>query len=135
MVIPEGFLEKNKNAVEIEAISNSSEENSILHGWQIINIDSRGIDIKLDFNNPLAVSKGIEPDLLMVQLALADLKTEDSNIPMPKSVLKSAKIPAQMKDADEVLVVDTTATASSDTVASAIGSNYFLNFFFFGSMS
>ena len=54
---------------------------------------------------------------------------------MPESVIKFAKIPAQMKDAEEAEKVDTMATASSDTVASTIGSNYFLNFLFFGSMS
>ena len=48
-----------------------------------MNLDSDGIDVKLDFRNPLTVSKGDEPDQLFVQLELSDLKTKQDDTPMP----------------------------------------------------
>ena len=65
MSIHEGFLDSNPHAVQIHGISDSLNENdpgSLLKSWDIIGIDSEGIDVELNFKDALAVSKGEEPD-------------------------------------------------------------------------
>ena len=52
--------------------------------------DSNGIDLKLNFTNPLQVSTGVNEDILFVQLDLAvDY--------LPDGLLKSIKIPTQIE--------------------------------------
>ena len=86
MIIPEGFIEGNPQAVQIFAHRIDEEGNdsdSFLLGSEIMSLESDGIDVKLYFRNPLTVSKGDEPDQLFVQLELSDLKTKQDDIPMP----------------------------------------------------
>ena len=48
MSIHEGFLDSNPHAVQIHGISDSSNENdsgSVVKSWDIIGIDSEGIDV------------------------------------------------------------------------------------------
>ena len=41
-------------------------EELLLSSWKISDISSRGIEVKLDFVDPLSVSKGLEPDELFI---------------------------------------------------------------------
>ena len=38
----------------------------IMDNWELISINSDGFELKLNFTNPLQVSAGEEPDLLLV---------------------------------------------------------------------
>ena len=46
-----------------------------MDGWEVLLIDSSTIDIELNFTNPLYVSSGDKPDLLLVQIDLGEYKS------------------------------------------------------------
>ena len=45
-------------------ISGSAEP--IMDGWELISLDKDGFELKLNFTNPIKISGGEEPDLLLI---------------------------------------------------------------------
>jgi len=39
-----------------------------MDGYEILRLDGTGFDVQLRFTDPLRISTGIEPDLLLVQV-------------------------------------------------------------------
>lgn len=56
--------------------------------------DGQEIDIKLEFENPLNISQGDEPDFAVVILNFARFKTEDGQ-KLPDGIIKKVPLPAQ----------------------------------------
>jgi len=64
-------LPAEKSLVEVFAVraANADEEEvrePIMKGWELISLSKDGIDFKFEFNKPLLVSTGDEPDLILV---------------------------------------------------------------------
>ena len=58
-----------------------------MDGWDLVSIGPDGIEFTLNFTNPVAISAGEEPDLLLIQLDLSDYKDVNGQ-PMPASLVK-----------------------------------------------
>ena len=56
--------------------------------------DGQDIDIKLQFDNPLMISQGDEPDFAVVILNLGDIELEDGT-KLPNGIIKRIPLPAQ----------------------------------------
>ena len=61
-------------------------------GWELISLSEDGLEIKLDFNDPIKISGGDVPDILFMQLDLSEFEDADGN-KMPQSVVKYQLIP------------------------------------------
>ena len=82
-------------------------------------IDKRtGIELDMVFVDPIKVSKGDEPDLVLVALDLSELETT-SGEKLPSQVYKYLPILTQMKDAEEAEQVGKAGTVSQQTVSSS----------------
>ena len=64
----------------------------IMDGWALVSLTAEGFDLRMNFTDPLRVSAGEEPDLLLIQLNLSDFEDAEGN-KMPESVIKYALIP------------------------------------------
>ena len=64
----------------------------IMDGWELISLSADGFDLSVNFTDPLRISAGDEPDLLLIQLNLSDFEDADGN-KLPESVVKYAPIP------------------------------------------
>ena len=64
----------------------------IMDGWALVSLTADGFDLDLNFTDPLRVSSGDEPDLLLIQLNLGDFEDSEGN-KLPESVVKYAPIP------------------------------------------
>ena len=49
----------------------------IMDDWELISIDGEGFELLLNFQSPLLVSSDEEPDLLIIQIELADYEDEN----------------------------------------------------------
>ena len=66
-----------------------------MDNWELLSLDSDGFELQLNFTNPLQISSGEEPDLLLIQLDMSDF--EDANgQKLPASVVKYSQIPTQI---------------------------------------
>ena len=63
-----------------------------MEGWDLTSFNPDGIDFTVNFTNPIYISTGEEPDLLLIQLDLSDYKDE-SGSSLPASVVKYWPIP------------------------------------------
>ena len=63
-----------------------------MDGWDLISLNPDGIDFRLNFTNPIAISTGDEPDLILIQMDLSDYKDENGES-LPASVVKYFPIP------------------------------------------
>ena len=81
-----------------DEISNSGL--AIMDGWELISLSSDGFELAVNFTDPLRISAGEEPDLLLIQLNLSDFEDAEGN-KLPESVVKYAPIPTQMGSAAE----------------------------------
>ena len=81
MVITEEFVKKVKvddTVVQIEAIRTENYSRAppdFLENWIIRDVNANAIEIKLTFKKPLLISKGDDPDMLVIQLEIGELKT------------------------------------------------------------
>ena len=64
----------------------------IMDGWELISFSAEGFDLMMNFTDPLKISAGEEPDLLLIQLNLSDFEDAEGN-KMPESVVKYVFIP------------------------------------------
>ena len=44
----------------------------IMDGWALVSLSEDGFDLTMNFTDPLRISAGDEPDLLLIQLNLSD---------------------------------------------------------------
>ena len=65
----------------------------IMDGWDLLSFGPDGIDFRLNFTNPIYISTGDEPDLLLIQLDLSDYKDVNGQS-LPDSVVKYLPIPS-----------------------------------------
>lgn len=72
----------------------------VIGGWDLVSFGSDGIEIELNFTDPITVSVGDEPELLLVQIELGGLKSADG-MSMPESLVKYMPIPTQMGSKEE----------------------------------
>ena len=63
-----------------------------MDGWELISLSAEGFDLTVNFTDPLRISAGEEPDLLLIQLNLSDFEDAEGN-KMSESVVKYALIP------------------------------------------
>ena len=63
-----------------------------MKGWELISLDGDGFELQLNFTDPLFISSGAEPDLLLIQLDLSSFEDENGNS-LPSSVVKYIPIP------------------------------------------
>ena len=113
-------------------ISGSAEP--IMDGWELISLDKDGFELKLNFTNPIKISGGEEPDLLLIQLDLSDFLDENGN-PMPESVVKYSPIPTQIGSAAEAQQVADQGGAAGSSSKASVGSNLAVNLVMAGSLS
>ena len=97
--------------IEVFAIQqeeSESGENSgtpLMDGWELVSLTEDGIDIKLNFTNPVALSGDDQPDLLLIQLDLSEFEDENGN-KLPDSLIKYMDIPTQMGSEEEAKTVN-----------------------------
>ena len=73
-----------------DEISNSGL--AIMDGWELLSLSANGFELTVNFTDPLRISAGEEPDLLLIQLNLSDFEDAEGN-QLPESVVKYALIP------------------------------------------
>ena len=88
-----------------------------------MSFSENSIGLKIDFANPLLVSSGTDPNLLLVQIDLRAVKDKQSGNRFPGSAVKVAQIPSQMTSAKEALFVNESGRAASYFTKTVIGSN------------
>ena len=98
MVIPDFFphrLKTDTSAVQIAAIRayGDLKTSELLSGWVIIGVDETMMRIKLTFKDPVEISKGDYPDMLLIQLEIKELKSIQDGINLPESIVKLVEIP------------------------------------------
>ena len=64
----------------------------LISDYQLLEIDGNGFEIKISFNNPLYISTGDEPDLVLIQIELGEFKDSNGQS-LPLSVVKYIQIP------------------------------------------
>ena len=99
-----------------------------------MSLDKDGLEIELDFNEPLDVSSGDEPDLLAVQLNLDQFKNENGK-GLQESLVKYFQIPPQIATQAEADAVDVTCDATQASSQSLLGVNFLANLLLAGSLS
>ena len=60
---------KNQSHIEVFVVRAEQPDKPIdglLDSWELVSLDGHDMELKLNFNEPLQVSSGSEPDLLMV---------------------------------------------------------------------
>ena len=88
----------------INSDSDIEEINANLQSWKVISYDSRSIEVALKFVEPLKVSSGENPDMLLVQIGLSNIPDKNGQT-LPPSVLKKVLIPAQFSSEEEAKVI------------------------------
>lgn len=86
------------------------------------------------FNNPVSISQGDKPDMLLVQLAFSEFEDKQGN-KLPGSIIKFVEIPSQMKSEKEVQQVDSAQGAAGGSSKTSIVTNFIVNLLLSGSMS
>ena len=64
----------------------------IMDGWELISFGPDGIELSVNFTNPIYVSTDDEPDLLLIQMDLSKYKDADGQS-LPESLVKYYPIP------------------------------------------
>ena len=63
--------------------------------WKVTEVKPRSMKIKLELREPLLISKGEEPDILLIQMNFGWLYDTDGQ-PLPDNVLKIEPLPPQI---------------------------------------
>ena len=63
-----------------------------MDGWELISFGPDGIELSVNFTNPIYVSTDDEPDLLLIQMDLSKYKDADGQS-LPESLVKYYPIP------------------------------------------
>ena len=71
-----------------------------LKSWKAVFVDSRNIHVAVEFQDPLEISLGDEPDLLLVQVELSEYR-DHLNRALPPSVVKLIELAPQTGSPDE----------------------------------
>ncbi len=106
----------------------------IMGGWDLISFGPNGMELSLDFTDPLEVSAGDTPDLLFVQLDLSDYKDADGQS-LPESLVKYIPIVNQMKSKEQAEQVKEQGTTANESAKNSIISNVLINVMLSGSLN
>ena len=82
-------------AVNEEPDDEITDQKPIVESIDLVSISSTAIEMDLIFVNPINVSKGDEPDLLLLALDLSELETIQGK-KLPSNIKISRQIPTQM---------------------------------------
>ena len=70
-----------------------------LFGWTVTDVSSRGITVRLNFTNPLQVSQGEKPDLILILVNFSNYTDVDrQNLPEFSDIIE---LPRQMSSASQ----------------------------------
>ena len=75
-----------------------------MDSWTLVSLNSTDLELKLNYSDPVKVSSGDTPDLLLVQIDLSQYK--DINGQTPLAVIKMVEIPRQMASEAEAQTVN-----------------------------
>ena len=103
----------------------------MINGWELVNLDGKGFEIKLNFKEPLKVSSGTEPDLLLVQIQLSKFPNSNGQR-MPPSIIKYIEIPMQMSSQQDAEAIEDGGGVVYDFLVAALASNFVVNMIFGG---
>ena len=67
----------------------------LMSGWSLDTLNARDLGFRLNFTEPLQVSTGEQPDLLLVQLELSQYVDRNGKS-LPNSLVKYVEIPRQV---------------------------------------
>ena len=84
---------------------------TIMDDFDLVSLDGDGLDIKLSFPEPLAVSSGNKPDLILLQLELSEFESE-AGVKMPESIVKYIEIPSQISSESEAEKIDSASATT-----------------------
>ena len=79
--------------------------------FDLFSLDGDGLDIKLSFPEPLAISSGSNPDLILLQLELSEFESEAGG-KMPESIVKYIEIPSQIGSESEAEKIDSASATT-----------------------
>ena len=75
-----------------------------MDSWSLVSLNSTDLELKLNYTDPVKVSSGDTPDLLLVQIDLS--KYKDVNGQTPLAVIKMVEIPRQMASEAEAQTIN-----------------------------
>ena len=105
-----------------------------MDGWELLSLGPEGFEIRLNFTNPIMISSGDDPDLLLIQMDLSDFEDENGQ-KFPSSLVKYSQIPTQIPSLEEAKQVEEQGSTASSSSKSAVGSNFIVNIMMAGSLS
>ena len=105
-----------------------------MDGWELLSLGPEGFEIRLNFTNPIMISSGDDPDLLLIQMDLSDFEDENGQ-KFPSSLVKYSQIPTQIPSLEEAKQVEEQGSTASSSSKSAVGSNFIVNILMAGSLS
>ena len=105
-----------------------------MDNWELISLDSDGFELQLNFTNPLQISAGEEPDLLLIQLNLSGFLDENEQ-KFPDSVVKYSPIPTQIASLEQAEKINDSGSAASSSSKASISSNFIVNILMAGSLN
>ena len=112
--------EKSNNKL-LNVMMLSGEDEAIdpnLLSWTINTVSSQLIEIKLEFERPLEISQGDEPEKLVVQAGLS--RYLDQHLQrLEKSIVRMKDIPRQIGSASEAAAMASTGAATSSAAIGA----------------
>ena len=105
-----------------------------MDGWELISLSANGLELAMNFTDPLRISAGEEPELLFIQLTLSDFEDAQGN-KLPESIVKYVLIPTQMSSAAEAKQVQDQGDSAGSSSKASVASNLVVNILMSGSMS
>ena len=96
--------------------------------WQVTSVESKLIELQLEFDKPLNVSQSELPDALLVQAMLSAFPDENGNF-LPPAVMKRKEIPIQFPSQSEAETVEGSALTAMSACASISTVRVVLSFF------
>ena len=104
---------------------------SLIDGYKIIFLDGKGFTLKFYWKEPLTISSGVEPDVILIQIQMSEFMDAEG-LQLPASIVKFVQIPAQMGDETEIENVENTGSLNADAVKTLILGSLVLNLFIGG---
>ena len=91
--------------------------------------------IKLELSEPLLISKGDEPDILLIQMNFCRLFKDTEGQPLPDTILKIEQLPPQIESDSTAALIDSLGESAVATIVAALAASVVLNMNNFGSLN
>ena len=95
----------------------------------------RSIKIKLELSEPLLISKGEEPDILLIQMNFCRLFKDTIDQSLLDSILKIEQLPPQIGSDSTIALIDSLGESAVASMVAALAANAVLNINNAGSLS